>query len=52
MTTIKRKKSLLGVQPQALVRLANVIAIASLCVSANTVTALEPLDDMSASPMN
>jgi len=52
MTTIKRKKSLLGVQPQALVRLANVIAIASLCVSANTVTALEPLDDMSAFPMN
>ena len=45
MTAIRRKKSLLGVQPQALVRLASVIAIASLCVSANTATALEPMDD-------
>ena len=50
MTAIKRKKSLLGVQPQALVRLARVIAMASLCVSANTATALEALETVPVPP--
>jgi len=44
MTKIRKKRSLLGVQPQALMRLAKVIAMASLCVSANTETALETMD--------
>ena len=45
MTKIRKKRSLLVVQPQVLMRLAKVIAMASLCVSANTATALETMDD-------
>ncbi len=44
MTTIKRKKSWVFAQRQALVWLANVIIVASLCMSANITVALEPLD--------
>ncbi len=44
MIRIRRKKSLVNDRPRESVRLAGVIALASLCLSANTVIALEPLD--------